>query len=217
MLINLADEKGLLLSVYHNRRWDGDFLTVKKLIEKNMLGDIKHFESHFDRFRPDVRQTWREQTCNGGGILYDLGSHLIDQAVCLFGIPDAVTAQCKVMREKATNIDYFHVVMHYPSHIAVVHSDVLTAMPNHRFCVKGTKGSYEKHGLDPQEKQLMARVAPNDARYGLETEGEFGQYYGESRVAKIATEQGCYQQYFRQLAQALRLRTALPVTASDAL
>jgi len=92
-LISLAEEKGLILTVYHNRRWDGDFLTVKKLIAENKLGDIKYFESHFDRFKPTVRQRWREQSQDGGGLLFDLGPHLIDQALQLFGLPEAVTAQ----------------------------------------------------------------------------------------------------------------------------
>ena len=120
-LIALAAEKDRILSVYHNRRWDGDFLTIKKMIEDKRCGELKHFESHFDRFRPEVRQRWREQATNGGGLLFDLGSHLIDQALVLFGVPDAITAQCEIMREGSTNVDYFNIVLHYPNHLATLH------------------------------------------------------------------------------------------------
>ncbi|EDM65743.1 predicted dehydrogenase, partial [Moritella sp. PE36] len=161
-LIALAAEKGLILSVYNNRRWDGDFLTVKKLIEEGSLGEIKCFESHFDRFRPEVRQRWREQSATGGGILFDLGPHLIDQTLQLFGVPDAITAQCLIMREGSTNIDYFNLVLHYPDKVATLHSDLYSAGPNKRFSVKGDKGSYEKQGLDPQEDRLKAGVLPTE-------------------------------------------------------
>ncbi|HEY7866664.1 MAG TPA: Gfo/Idh/MocA family oxidoreductase, partial [Psychromonas sp.] len=136
-LIALAKEKGLILSVYHNRRWDGDFVTVKKLIAENALGNIKHFESHFDRFRPSLRQRWRENAQDGGGILFDLGPHLIDQALQLFGLPEAITAQCKMMREGATNIDYFNLTLHYPDKLALLSASLFCAGPNLRFNIQG--------------------------------------------------------------------------------
>lgn len=216
-LIELAEKKQRVLSVYHNRRWDGDFLTVKKLIEENQIGEVKCFESHFDRFRPQVRQRWREQASVGGGILFDLGSHLIDQAVYLFGVPNALTAQCEIMREGSTNIDYFHVVLHYPEHLAILHGDLYSAGPNKRFSVKGTKGSYEKYGLDPQEERLIAGVLPITDDWSEETDSQYGTFYNMEDSERVKTELGCYQNYFSEMAKAIRGEQQPPVAASDAL
>ncbi|MDV6250355.1 oxidoreductase [Vibrio sp. EA2] len=216
-LIALAKEKGLILSVYHNRRWDGDFLTVKKLIEEKRIGELRHFESHFDRFRPEVRQRWREQATDGGGILFDLGSHLIDQALELFGLPDAISAECKMMREGSTNVDYFDVVMHYPNHLAIVHGDLFSAGPNKRFTLKGTGGSFEKLGLDPQEPRLIEGISPIEPSWADETPDDYGYFYNADNREAVVTEQGGYQHYFLQMADAIRNNTAPPVSAEDAL
>ncbi|QUM79267.1 oxidoreductase [Moritella sp. 5] len=216
-LIELSVEKGLVLSVYHNRRWDGDFLTVKKLIEDDRIGELKSFESHFDRFRPAVRQRWREQAANGGGILFDLGPHLLDQALALFGVPDAITAQCLIMREDSTNVDYFNLVLHYPNQVTTLHADLFSAGPNKRFSVKGSKGSYEKYGLDPQEARLIAGVLPVDVCWADETAEQYGCLYSADDAEIITTERGCYQQYFFTMANAIRLQTKPPVTAGEAL
>ena len=216
-LIALAAEKDRILSVYHNRRWDGDFLTIKKMIEEKRCGELKHYESHFDRFRPEVRQRWREQATNGGGLLFDLGSHLIDQALVLFGVPDAITAQCEIMREGSTNVDYFNIVLHYPNHLATLHGDLFSAGPNKRFTLKGTQGSYEKYGLDPQEACLIAGVLPNKPQWANETSEQYGRFYDADGVETITTESGCYQQYFQELALAINTNTAPPVTTTDAL
>ncbi|QUM78015.1 oxidoreductase [Moritella sp. 24] len=216
-LIKLAAEKSLTLSVYHNRRWDGDFLTVKKLIEEDRIGELRSFESHFDRFRPNVRQRWREQAANGGGILFDLGPHLIDQALILFGVPNAITAQCLIMREGSTNVDYFNLVLHYPNQVTTLHADLFSAGPNKRFSIKGTKGSYEKYGLDPQEARLIAGVLPVDASWSDESTDQYGCLYNAEEIDIVTTERGCYQLYFTAMADAIRLKTKPPVTAESAL
>ncbi|SQD77047.1 oxidoreductase [Moritella yayanosii] len=216
-LIALAAEKGLILSVYNNRRWDGDFLTVKKLIQEGSLGEVKCFESHFDRFRPEVRQRWREQSASGGGILFDLGPHLIDQTLQLFGVPDAITAQCLIMREGSTNIDYFNLVLHYPDKIATLHSDLYSAGPNKRFSVKGNKGSYEKQGLDPQEDRLKAGVLPTEPNWADETVEQYGRLYRADSVETVVTQRGGYQHYFLAIADAIRSNSDAPVNAEDAL
>ena len=216
-LITLAKENNRVLSVYHNRRWDGDFLTAKKLIDEKHIGEIKHFESHFDRFRPEVRQRWREQATDGGGILFDLGSHLIDQALELFGVPDAISAVCEMMREGSTTVDYFDVVMHYPNHVAIVHGDLFSAGPNKRFTLKGTKGSYEKLGLDPQESRLIEGILPNEPSWADETSDNYGCLYGAEHDEVVTTERGGYQHYFLQMAEAIRHNTVPPVRAEDAL
>jgi len=216
-LIALAAEKGLILSVYNNRRWDGDYLTVKKLIQDGSLGEIKCFESHFDRFRPEVRQRWREQSTTGGGILFDLGPHLIDQTLELFGVPDAITAQCLIMREGSTNIDYFNLVLHYSDKVAILHSDLYSAGPNKRFSVKGDQGSYEKQGLDPQEDRLKAGVLPTEPSWADETVEHYGRLYSADSVETVATQRGGYQYYFLTMADAIRSNSDAPVNAKDAL
>ncbi|WP_413699932.1 Gfo/Idh/MocA family oxidoreductase [Psychromonas sp. KJ10-10] len=187
------------------------------MIEDKRFGDLKHFESHFDRFRPQVRQRWREQATNGGGILFDLGSHLIDQALVLFGIPDSITAQCEIMREGSTNVDYFNLVLHYPNQLTTLHADLFSAGLNKRFTLKGTNGSYEKYGLDPQEERLIAGALPNTPEWSDETPKQYGQFYSADNVETIATERGCYQQYFQQIAHAIHINVAPPVKAEDSL
>ena len=215
-LVALAKERSLVLSVFHNRRWDGDFLTVKKLLKENRLGDVRYFESHFDRFRPNVQERWREQPGPGSGIWFDLGSHLVDQAICLFGIPISVTARCLPMRENAKNTDYFHVQLHYENLEVVLHASSFSAAPNCRFRVEGTRGSYVKYGLDPQEEQLKGGLTPNDTAYGLEDEEGFGRLYSESSSELIVSAQGCYQEYYLELAEAINSGASNPINPEEA-
>lgn len=216
-LITLAAEKKQLLSVYHNRRWDGDFLTVKKLIENKRLGNIKCFSSNFDRFRPEVRQRWRELASDGGGILFDLGPHLIDQALQLFGLPDAITAQCLTMRENSSNVDYFNIIMHYPDKLATLHADLFNAGPNKRFNVQGDLGNYEKLALDPQEDRLKAGVLPIGDSWSDEKIEQYGNLYSDNAIQKVPTERGGYQHYFLGIANAIKHNSPPPVLANDAL
>lgn len=216
-LIALAKEKSLVLSVYQNRRWDGDFLTVKKLIAENKLGNIKHYESHFDRFRPTTTQRWREQSQDGGGILFDLAPHLIDQALQLFGLPIAVTAQCEIMRAESTNIDYFNLTLHYPDKLALLHASLFSAGPNLRFNIQGDQGQYRKLGLDPQEERLKAGIQPNTADWGKEDEQQYGHLYFADSSQVEETECGGYQHFYLQMADAINNGTKPPVSAEDAL
>ena len=215
-LVSLAKKRSLVLSVFHNRRWDGDFLTVKKLIEAKRLGEVRYFESHFDRFRPNVQQRWREQPGPGSGIWFDLGAHLVDQAICLFGIPESVTARCLPMRENAKTTDYFHVQLHYENLEVVLHASLFSAAPNCRFRVEGSKGSYLKYGLDVQEEQLKRGVSPNDAAYSVEGEEDFGRFYSESSSEFVVSERGCYQQYYDKLVDAIKSEGRNPVKPEEA-
>lgn len=122
-----ADDAGLLLSVFHNRRWDSDFLTLKTLLAEGSLGNVVYFESHFDRYRPEIRQRWREQAGAGGGIWYDLGPHLLDQALQLFGLPETLNVDLGMLRPGSQSVDYFHAVLSYPGQRVVLHSTVLAA------------------------------------------------------------------------------------------
>ncbi|MFV8782000.1 oxidoreductase [Microbulbifer sp. SA54] len=216
-LIALAKQQQRVLSVYHNRRWDGDFLTVQKLIAESRLGDVRYFESHFDRFRPAVRKRWREANVEGGGILFDLGPHMLDQALQLFGPPSAITAQVKALRPQAEVDDFFHLTLHYPEHIAVLRSSPFCAAPNLRFEVQGTAGSFIKHGLDPQEERLKAGTLPVHANWAQESPEHHGQLYSAEAGTPFATETGGYQHYYRQLTSAILDGAEVPVSAEQAL
>ncbi len=216
-LIALAEEKGLVLSVFHNRRWDGDFLTVKKLIDEGRLGEVKLFESHFDRYRPEVRQRWRELATDGGGILFDLGPHLLDQALMLFGTPEAVNAQCRIMRPGSSNNDYFNLILHYPDQLVHLHANLYSPEPNLRYKVLASLAKFEKYGLDPQEGCLKAGVEPNGTGWAQEEKALYGKLYLEQESETLETEAGCYEMYFKGVAQAIRLGKDNPVPASEAL
>lgn len=202
-LIALAKEKGLLLSVYQNRRYDGDFLTVKRLIDEKRLGNVRVYESHFDRFRPNVQQRWRETAKDGGGILYDLAPHLLDQALSLFGLPLSLSASCKIMRQGSTNTDYFHLTLHYSETEVILVANLFCSGPNLRFQVQGDEGSYVKYGLDPQEDCLRAGEMPLGNHWGSERLPDYGKLYNADNVELIPTEQGCYQNFFADLAKAI--------------
>lgn len=216
-LIALAERRERLLSVYHNRRWDGDFLTLKQLQANGRLGDIHRFESHFDRFRPLVRQRWREQPGPGTGIWFDLGPHLVDQALQLFGLPEAVTGRCRPLRDSSEVVDYFHVQLHYSRLEVILASSPYCAGPNLRFQLQGDQGEYRKYGLDPQEARLIDGLLPQQESWAQEDPADFGTLYRAEGSETIATSCGGYQHYYQQVAAALRHGTANPVPASDAL
>lgn len=216
-LIELAKEKGLLLSVYQNRRYDGDFLTVKKLIDEKHLGNVRVYESHFDRFRPDVKPRWRELAVDGGGILYDLAPHLLDQALNLFGLPTSLNASCQVMREEGTVTDYFHLILHYSNLEVILHASLFCAGPNLRFNIQGDKGSYIKYGLDPQEDCLRAGELPLGVDWGREAPVHFGTLYDVDNASTIPTEAGCYQTFFTELAQAIKTGVHTQMDAQQSL
>ena len=211
----LAREKNRMLSVFHNRRWDGDFLTLKKLIKENTLGEIRYFESHFDRFRPNPGEKWREQPGPGSGIWYDLGAHLLDQALHLFGTPEALTARCLESRPAAKTVDYFHVMLHYPQTEVVLHSSSFSAGPNFRFRLEGPKGSFWKFGLDPQEPQLKDGMRPGDAGFGREKPELFGTFYDGSESRQIETDTGCYRAYYQGVAEAISEGKPAPVSGEE--
>ncbi|WP_339883686.1 oxidoreductase, partial [Vreelandella maris] len=169
LLKKLADEKECLLSVFHNRRWDSDFLTVKALLEAGKLGRLVNFESHFDRFRPEVRDRWREKATPGGGIWYDLGPHLLDQACELFGMPQAILLELGTLRDGAKADDDFLALLGYEDFRVTLAAGTLVADPTPRFRVHGTQGSFVKYGLDPQEDRLKAGEVPTP-QWGIDSQ-----------------------------------------------
>jgi len=216
-LAAVARHSGRKLAVYHNRRFDGDFLTLQQIIQSGALGAIHYFESHFDRFRPEPRARWREQAGPGSGILWDLGPHLIDQALCLFGMPQAISATCRTLRPGGESTDYFHLQLHYPDKEVVLHSSPFCANPTLRFMLQGTKGSYQKFGLDPQEDMLRAGAVPGGVDWALEQAECFGELATVERRVRYPTMAGDYGVFYQQLVAALMDDAELPVPLADAL
>ncbi|HFQ5649034.1 TPA: oxidoreductase [Yersinia enterocolitica] len=214
-----ADEAGLLLSVFHNRRWDSDFLTLKTLLAEGSLGKIVYFESHFDRYRPEIRQRWREQGGAGSGIWYDLGPHLLDQALQLFGLPDSLNVDLGMLRPGAQSVDYFHAILSYPDQRVVLHGTVLAAAETARYIVHGMQGSYIKFGLDPQEDRLKAgeRLPQVDWGYDMRDGVVTLSHDGVLAEKPLLTLPGNYPAYYAGIREAILGTAANPVPASEAI
>lgn len=215
-LIALAEEKGQLLSVFHNRRWDSDYLGVRQAIEQGLVGRVVQFESHIDRFRPQVRVRWREQNVPGSGLWFDLGPHLIDQALQLFGLPESVQGNIATLREQAEVNDWAHVVLNYPEHRVILHCSMLVAGGVSRFSVHGDKGSLIKAHADRQESQLLAGVTPGSAGWGADDDAMV-LYSGEEAPRQLPTPAGDQRQYYIQIANALNGQQENPVPPQQAL
>lgn len=164
-LIARAEQQSVMIAVFQNRRWDSDYLAVREVIESGILGRIVHFESHIDRFRPAVRDRWREQGLPASGLWFDLGPHLVDQALQLFGLPDSIQASFAAQRDDARIEDWAHVIMAYGGLRVILHCS-LVAMGTARFIVHGTAGSAFKTEADHQEAQLLAGVVPGTSDWG---------------------------------------------------
>ncbi|WP_329956027.1 oxidoreductase [Collimonas silvisoli] len=217
ILARTAADNKLLLAPFHNRRWDGDFRTVQSLIASGRLGHITHFESHFDRFRPEVRQRWRENALTGGGLLYDLGPHLIDQALTLFGAPQSVNATIGAYREHAQAEDYVHLQLAYPDKQVVLHASALSALEAPRFVIHGRRGSYLKTGLDSQEDQLKAGLRPGQPGWAKNPPGLLREVEGELDLrGELGTLDGAYVEFYRALAASIQDGLPFPVTADAA-
>jgi len=174
-LIALANRTEKKIFVYQNRRWDGDFLTLVKLKEEGRLGDIRYYEEHFDRYSPEMKSgAWRDEAVPGGGILYDLGSHLIDHARCLFGMPKSIKAELKAERKDSPVDDYFRLELHYEKLTALLTAGMMVKEKGPRFIVDGTEGSFSKWGTDPQEALLKAGNMPVGEDWGRDDK----KYYG---------------------------------------
>ncbi|MBB2804867.1 oxidoreductase [Xanthomonas arboricola] len=218
-VVAAAAAAGRIVSVFQNRRWDADFLTVRRLIDEGQLGEVVEFHSHFDRFRPQVRDRWRESDIPGAGLWYDLGPHLLDQALQLFGTPQAIGADLQRQRNQARSDDYFHVTLRYPRLRVILHAGSLVADSGLRFAVHGTRGSYLKHGLDTQEDQLRAGRRPGTAGWGVDPlPGTLTRVDDEGRVHthQPDTTPGDYRQCYAAFRDALAGAGPAPVSAADA-
>ena len=216
-LIRLAAENRRLLSVFHNRRWDGDYLTLKRLLANDALGAPRLLISRWDRYRPHVRDRWRENPGAGAGIWYDLGAHLLDQALDLFGLPQAVTGHCRALRPGSRTVDYAHVQLHYAAHEVELHTSPYCSAPVTRFHLEGETATYVKYGLDPQEAQLKAGMTPVNPAYGTDAAAPQGILYREDGNRRIETLRGDFPAYYANIAAAIRGEAPLMVTAEQAL
>jgi predicted dehydrogenase len=206
-----------VFSVFQNRRWDADFLTLRRLIAKGELGDIAVFESHYDRFRPIVTDRWKDQ--RDGGVWADLGPHLIDQAVQLFGTPIVVYADLQPQRQGATAIDYAHVLLRYDRLRVILNMSHLAAEFSLRYVVHGTEGSFVKHGLDAQEGQSKAGLRPGDADWGVDpSPGVLTKQVGDETIRTTPTpERGDYPAFYAAMRDAILGKGPPPVPADQAL
>ncbi|KVD47718.1 oxidoreductase [Burkholderia ubonensis] len=218
-LARLANARSRVFAPFHNRRWDGDFLTVRRIVESGELGRITYVTSHFDRFRPQVRVRWREEAARGGGLLLDLGPHLIDQALALFGLPDTVSATVKTRRDNGSAPDFVHVQLGYPDKDVALHASALSAIEPARFTLHGTRGSYQKFGLDTQEDQLKAGLTPDDVEFGGgNPPGVLRVLDGDVETERpVPTLDGQYAEFYRALAASIREGAPFPVSPQDAI
>ncbi len=174
-LIEIAKKEKRILSVFQNRRYVADFITIKEILAKQLLGEIHDFEAHYDRYRPGLKSNaWREEAGPGNGIFYDLGAHLIDQALYLFGLPKAINADLRLQRKDAKVEDYFDITLDYGFTKVVLKAGMLVREPGPRYMIHGTKGSYIKYGEDPQEELLKQGVLPTAADWGTEDSSQYG-------------------------------------------
>jgi predicted dehydrogenase len=221
-LTRLAREKGLLLSVFHNRRWDSTTLTARQLLDSGRLGTIRYASMHYDRFRPMPVNRWKENAQAGGGLWMDLGPHLLDEALCYFGQPLAIQADIASLRPGAGADDFFHARLRFADGLRVdLHASMLGALPRPRLVLQGTRGSYTKQGLDSQEAALKGGLCPpgEDAAWGIDEECGIAalEEDGVLRTIAIPTENGAYPAYYRQVAAAIRGVAPNPVPPEQAL
>lgn len=221
-LAALAAERGLVLAVYHSRRWDGDFLTLRRLIADGKVGVPHTLIAHYDRWRPTVQDRWRERPGPGAGILWDLGAHLVDQALQLLGPARRVCAELSASRPGASVTDHFHLVVEHAGATAYLHGDCRTVLPGPHFILHGSAGSFVKYGMDSQEALLRQRLGPGTPGWGIEPEASYGDLTvigvdGQPATTKVATERGGYEAFYLGLARALRAGAPSPVSAAEAL
>jgi scyllo-inositol 2-dehydrogenase (NADP+) len=222
-LAQSARQHGRLITVYQNRRYDGDFQAIRQLVAGGALGRVVRFETNYDRFRPQIRpEAWREKSGPGTGILFDLGPHLIDHALVLFGLPEAITADVRMERDNAVTDDAFDILLHYPHSLrAVLRSTMLAASPRPRFVLHGTRGGFFKQSFDPQENNLRRGEIPKDAPWGAEPEEDWGVltvYDGENPTQRrIPSGAGDYRDFYANVRDAILGKAKLAVTPEWAL
>jgi len=219
-LVAEAERRGVVLSVFQNRRWDGDFLTVRKLLAERALGDPLRFESRFDRWRPTARENWRERGApeEAGGLLFDLGSHLIDQALLLFGSPRHVYAELDRRRAGVqVDDDSFVAITHANGVRSHLFMSSMVAQPGPRFRLLGSRAGYVKWGMDPQEAKLRQGQLPEGPGFGAYIAEESGTLGTAGEVIQVPTEAGNYRRFYEGMVDALRGVAPPPVDPRESI
>jgi scyllo-inositol 2-dehydrogenase (NADP+) len=217
-LVRLAKEKRRVLSVYQERRYTGDCVTVQKVVSDGLLGRIVTFEHHFDRFRPELKPgAWREQRLPGSGVWYDLGPHLLDYALLVFGIPEAIGADIRIERDGAVVDDAFDVTLHYPRMRALLRGSMLASGSTPTFVVHGTKGSFIKYGQDPQEGALKAGQTPGGQDWDREPPELYGKLTTVEGTRVVPTVPSTFTRYYENVRGAILGTAPLAVTPEWAL
>ncbi len=221
-LIALAQKQNKSLTVFQNRRLDSDFLTIQKIIHSDLLGYLVEYEAHYDRYRNYVvPDTWKEDAGPGSGILYNLGAHMIDQVVLLFGLPQSVTAKLAIQRKGGKAFDSYHLILSYDALSVVLKASYLVRDEGPRYKLLGNMGTFTKYGLDPQEDALKAGQLPGGEGWGQEPEDIWGtldtEVHGLHFRGTIASQPGNYLLFYDQLYEALTAGKPLPVDAKEAL
>ncbi len=212
---DVSAETGRLLSVFQNRRWDSDFLTVQDAIRNDLVGRISQFESRIDRYRPQVRDRWRENPGPGSGLLYDLGPHLIDQTLLLFGIPDSIQATIATQRSGAKTDDFFHIVLRYRETIATLQASSLVSGGSPRFAVHGELASLVKAHADIQENQLLGGVNPRSLEWGIDPDNAVIYDGATGQQRPLESKRGDQRGFYVALREALHDRGPNPVTPHE--
>lgn len=220
-LIKLAKSKNKILTVFQNRRWDGDFLTVKKVVEEKLLGKLVEFEAHYDRFRNYVEpNTWKETEGKGTGIVYNLGSHMFDQIVTLFGLPKEVDARVGIQRPAGRVDDFYDVRLSYEGLHVIVKSSYLVREQGPRYILHGTEGSFVKYGIDPQEQALKEGKKPGGTNWGVEDKSTWGKINttvnGLHVEGNVETLPGNYLAFYQNVYEAIRESKELIVKPEQA-
>ncbi|MGB8581155.1 MAG: Gfo/Idh/MocA family oxidoreductase [Candidatus Sulfotelmatobacter sp.] len=223
-LVRLAAERGRLITVYQDRRWDGDFGTIKKLVQSGRLGTIVEYECRYDRFRPEPKpNAWREKADQpGAGVLFDLGPHVIDQALVLFGEPKSITASAFCERATSQVDDSFDVCMEYPQLRAMGRARIIAYAPGPHFLIHGSNGSFVKYGMDPQEARLRSDDYPQGTDWGANWGVEPEEFWGTLSLAgeppvKLKTDRGDYRGFYANVRDAIEKKLPLDVTPEQAL
>jgi predicted dehydrogenase len=221
-LIQVAASVDRFFIPFHNRRWDSDFQTLQKVLHEKTLDRIVSLESTFDRWKPAIRpQFWKEDGTAGGGHLLDIGTHVADQAIHLFGLPEGVSAQIRTERENAVTDDSFTIHLRYADKLVTLSSNCLATLPRPRFLLRGTQGNFMKWGLDPQEARLKDNPHSDPAGWGIEPESDWGDlsaFAGETPiVGKVPSVPGAYLQYYEGVRDAILQTAPPPVAGIDAL
>lgn len=224
-LLAVARAQDRVLTVFQNRRWDADFLALRQVLASGQLGRIVHFESHFDRYRPDVPNRWRDEDLPGSGLWFDLGAHLVDQALQLFGCPDDLHLDLAQQRDGARTNDWFHAQLRYgsrdPALRVILHGSALVPALGPRFAMHGMLGSFVKYGLDPQEDALKAGGRPQWEALGHWGRDPLGgevvrHVDGQPRAEPAPDPAGNYLAFYAQLLAHLRGQGPVPVSAAEA-